>query len=293
MTDATHPARPLRAFGTLRMASKVAAMVLMSVVLMPIQAVVIRCTRGPLSYRIPRLWHRCLCAAMGLRVDVVGTLHTASPTLYVGNHVSHFDILALGTTLPASFIAKDDMERWPGVPFIAGLQQTVFVSRNPRDAAKVTAAVSAQMDRGNHMVLFAEGTTSRGDSVAAFKSSLLALVASRGGDSQQEWTIQPFTIDLREVDGRQLQCDADRDGYAFHGDMDAGAHVKEFLQRRGARLRLLLHPPIRATPALSRKALAALTHDIVASGITACNASGRSGSHESTVSAVRPRPLRA
>ncbi len=243
-------------------------MVLISLLLMPLQRLLLYATRGSAAYRIPQLWHRCLGAAIGLCVRLVGRPHVASPTLYVGNHVSHFDILAVGTALRASFIAKDDMQRWPGTPFVAGLQQTVFVSRNPRDAAKVAAAVAAQMDRGNHMVLFAEGTTSRGDTVAPFKSTLLALVAARSDGSGAPWTIQPFTIDLLAVDGHPLLNDADRDGYAYYGDMDAGRHVLRFLRGRGARLRLVMHAPIRATPDLSRKALASMAHAAVASGIT-------------------------
>lgn len=264
---APHP-HAERRFGGAFAAIRLAAMLIVSALLMPLQALLLCLTRGAAAYRIPQLWHRCLCAVIGLRVRVVGTPHVASPTLYVGNHVSHFDILAVGTALRASFIAKDDMQAWPGTPFVAGLQQTVFVSRNPRDAAKVAAQVAAQMDRGNHMVLFAEGTTSRGDSVSPFKSTLLALVAARSDGRGPAWTIQPFTIDLLAVDGQPLRDDADRDGYAYYGDMDAGRHVMRFLRGRGARLRLVMHAPIRATPELSRKALAAMAHAAVLSGIT-------------------------
>ncbi|MGH8032467.1 MAG: lysophospholipid acyltransferase family protein [Luteimonas sp.] len=271
-----------RRFAAAHAALKLTAMVLVSAVLMPAQTVLLRCSRGPTAYRMPRLWHRCLCAILGLKVEVVGTRYIGGPTLFVGNHVSHFDILAIGSALPASFIAKDDMERWPGIAFVAGLQQTVFVSRRARDAAAVAAQVGDAMRRGNHLVLFAEGTTSNGATVAPFKSSLFALVAgggNGGGDGSGSgsgsgsggaaaWTIQPFTIDLREVDGLPLCDDADRDGYAFYGDMDAGAHVHAFLRSRGARIRLVLHTPIRITAELSRKALASQAHTQVAAAIT-------------------------
>jgi 1-acyl-sn-glycerol-3-phosphate acyltransferase len=80
--------------------------------------------------------------------------------------------------------------------------------------------------------------------------------------------MQPFTLDIRSVDGRTLAEGGDRDIYAFHGGMDAGAHVKRFLRLSGAVVRVVFHPPITVPPTADRKAVAAQLHGIVASGLS-------------------------
>lgn len=186
-------------------------------------------------------------------------------TLFVGNHVSHFDIVLLGSLLRARFIAKDDMKRWPGMHAIGELAQTVYISRRRRDAAEVAASVAGQMRPDHDLVLFAEGTTSSGERVAPFKSSLFSLFP--GTQAANAWEVQPFTLDVRSVDGRALREGGDRDGYAFYGDMEAGAHVSRFLRLRGTLVRVIFHPPLVLARPVDRKTLAAQVHAIVAGGL--------------------------
>ncbi len=267
MSASEPPGRLRRNALSLRAGIKLLSILAVSAVLMPLQAVLMAFTRGPRAFALPRLWHRCLCAIMGLRVEVKGTACMRQRTLFVGNHISHFDIVLLGSVLRTRFIAKDDMLRWPGVPFIAGLQQTVFISRRGRDADTTAAALAEVMRRGNNLLLFAEGTTSSGKTVAPFKSSLFSLFVGDAHATAAAWTVQPFTLLLRSVDGRTVRDDADRDLYAFHGDRDAGAHVQRFLRSRGARLQLVLHAPIMVAAGTDRKTLAATAHAVVASAL--------------------------
>lgn len=257
---------PDSAFASLRAGAKVAAMLLASA-LMPVQWIVMRFTRGRAAFVLPRFWFGCLRRALGLRAEVVGTPRDGGGTLFVGNHISHFDIVLLGSLLRARFIAKDDMQRWPGMRFVGELAQTLYISRRRRDAASVAATIAAQMRPDHDLVLFAEGTTSSGEQVAPFKSSLFSLFLGQQA-AAQAWTLQPFTLDIRAVDGRALSADGDRDGYAFHSDMAAGAHVNRFLRRSGAVVRVTFHPPIAIQPGIDRKALAAQVHAIVASGLS-------------------------
>ena len=264
------PPRPThdRAFGSLRAGAKLVAMLLASLVLMPLQWLLMRFTRGRAAFVLPRLWFGCLRRALGIRAQVVGAPRDGGGTLFVGNHVSHFDIVLLGSLLRARFIAKDDMQRWPGMRFVGELAQTLYISRRSRDAASVAAAVAAQMRPDHDLVLFAEGTTSSGERVAPFKSSLFSLFLGEQA-AAQAWTLQPFTLDIQSVDGRALAAGGDRDGYAFHSDMAAGAHVSRFLRRSGAVVRVTFHPPIALAPGTERKALAAQVHGIVAAGLAA------------------------
>jgi lyso-ornithine lipid O-acyltransferase len=114
-----------------RILYKLSALLAVSLLLVPLQGIVRAFARGPARLRLPRLWHRCVCRILGLRLDLVGSPSADAPTLFVGNHVSHFDIFVLGGRLPASFVAKDDMAQWPLANRLCALQDTVFISRRP------------------------------------------------------------------------------------------------------------------------------------------------------------------
>lgn len=241
-------------------------MLLASVVLMPPQWLLMRLTRGRAAFVLPRLWFGCLRWALGLRIEVVGAPRQGGGTLFVGNHISHFDIVLLGSLLQARFIAKDEMQRWPGMRAVGELAQTLYISRRRSDAATAAAALASRMRPDHDLLLFAEGTTSSGEQVAPFKSSLFSLFLGPGA-AGTGWMLQPFTLDLRAVDGRPIAAGGDRDGYAFHGNMDARLHVTRFLRMSGAHLRVTFHPCIAMAPELDRKELAAQVRATVASAL--------------------------
>ncbi|KTF38300.1 lysophospholipid acyltransferase family protein [Xanthomonas translucens] len=258
---------------TVRVSAKLAALALISVPLLPLQWLLMRCTRGRGAFVLPRLWFACVRRLMGIRVERVGVPRSGGGTLFVGNHLSHFDIVVLGSLLRARFIAKNDMERWPGMRRLGALAQTLFISRRRIDAANVAAAVAAQIRPDHDVVLFAEGTTSSGERVAAFKSSLFSLFL--GGDAHaRPWTLQAFTLQVLSVDGRPLAQGGERDAYAFYGTMQAGAHVLRFLGMSGAVVRVTFHAPIALDHGADRKVMAQRLHAIVASALPAPRSDG-------------------
>ena len=249
---------------TLFASLKLVALLLVSAPMMPAQALILLFTRGEKSQLLPKFWHRCVCKILALRVQLAGEIHTEQRCAYVGNHVSHFDIFVLGSILRAVFIAKGEMQHWPVAGWIAGLQQTLFISRNPKDASRVLEQLANVMRRGGRMILFPEGTTSSGLTVAPFKSSLFSMLVT---NSEYQWTVQPFTLELRAVNGKPPHRPTDRDIYAFYGSMPMAQHFWSFLKSRGAQLTVHFHPVIEPKQDLDRKALAALSHKSVASGL--------------------------
>lgn len=263
--DQPQPAA-LTLLGRWRICCKLIAIVLACIVVMPPQWLLMRFTRGRGAFVLPRWFFRCVRWALGIRVEVVGQPRDGGGTLFVGNHVSHYDIVVMGSLLKARFIAKDDMESWPGMLPVGELAQTVYISRKRGDAAAVAAALAAQLRPDHDLVLFPEGTTSSGEQVAPFKSSLFALFLGATAAGQR-WTIQPFTQQILSVDGVPLAQGGTRDAYAFHGHMSAGAHVKHFLALSGATVRVSFHPPVVLDATADRKALALHLHAVVASGL--------------------------
>ena len=238
-----------------------------SALLVPLQLLVLWRVLGRIDpYAITKLWHRGVCVLIGVRVQVKGAPLCASRMVYVSNHVSHFDIPVLGSVLKGSFIAKDDMARWPIAGFMARLQQTVFISRDPRAGKAVTDSIAAQLRCGRSLILFPEGTTSDGSSVLPFKSSIFGILFA--GDAEiSASAVQPVIIRVLAVDGRAVSSQVDRDGYAFYGDMQAGAHAWGFLRSKGAQIEVRFVDAITADAALDRKALAQRAYSDVSAGL--------------------------
>lgn len=252
-----------------RAAAKLTGLLAWSALLVPVQLLFMwRARRDSQTdaYQITKLWHRGVCALIGVRVQVSGAPLSPNRVVYVSNHVSHFDIPVLGSVLKGSFVAKSDMARWPIAGFMARLQQTVFISRDPRAGRAVTDSIAEQLRCGRSLILFPEGTTSDGSDVLPFKSTIFGILFA--GDAEMRANaIQPVIIRVLEVDGRPVQSQLDRDGYAFYGDMHAGAHAWTFLRSKGAYIEVRFANAINAEAGLDRKALAQKAHSDVRAGL--------------------------
>ncbi len=100
-----------------------------TLLLAPFQAVLLSVGAIALSRRNARWYWRGIALILGLRLIVRGTLSTRRPTLYIVNHVSYLDIVALGSVLDAAFVAKAEVRGWLGIGIVARLGRTVFVDR--------------------------------------------------------------------------------------------------------------------------------------------------------------------
>jgi len=94
--------------------------------------------------------------------------------LLVSNHLSYVDILVIASITPAMFVAKREVKSWPVFGFFARLAGTLFVDRERRArVGQTTNEIQAALDEGALVVVFPEGTSSGGETVLPFKSSLL------------------------------------------------------------------------------------------------------------------------
>ncbi|HEX8641218.1 MAG TPA: lysophospholipid acyltransferase family protein [Allosphingosinicella sp.] len=192
----------------------------------------------------PRLFLLWVGWCAGLRVRTEGRAR-CDHVLFVSNHVTWLDILALGGTTGAAFVSRDDVERWPLVGWIAGLNDTIYVARHARREVHGQADRLRQaLARGGAVALFPEGTTEGGHEVLPFRASLFAsLFPPLAGVK-----VQPVAIDYGEA----------AEAIAWVGSEPAGANARRILSRRGTlpvTLRFL--EPIDPHSAGGRKALAA------------------------------------
>jgi 1-acyl-sn-glycerol-3-phosphate acyltransferase len=94
--------------------------------------------------------------------------------LLVSNHLSYVDILVISSVTPAIFVAKHEVKGWPVFGWFARMGGTLFVDRERRTTVgETTNEIQTALDQGALVVLFPEGTSSNGETVLPFKSSLL------------------------------------------------------------------------------------------------------------------------
>lgn len=226
----------------------------MVIAVVPSQLMVLAFTRGPASLRLPALFHRLFCRVLGIHVEVRGAPVADRQAVFISNHLSHLDVSVIGGVVRACFVAKQDVRGWPVFGALSRLQQTVFITRDPRRVAEAVAKIRDALAAGHRLVLFPEGTTSDGRSVLPFKSSSFSVLADPG---MQDVVLQPMTVELLEADGRPIDAGGDRDLYAYHGEMTLVPHLLAFMAGSGARVRLHFHAPLPRDPRRTRKELAA------------------------------------
>lgn len=234
--------------------------------LMPLQAVFVA-MKSPLAVKLPLVYHRLCCKIFGIRLRVEGERHDGV-TLFAANHLSYLDITVLGAVLPASFISKDDVRDWPLFGALAKLQRTVFIERKRTRAQQHRDAMIERLHAGDSLILFPEGTSSDGNRVLPFKSSLFAALWHDAHEAGHPLAVQPVTIAVTHLDGMPLGRDL-RGFYAWLGDVPLGRHLWDFASLGRIDVQVILHQPVQAEAFASRKELAQHCQDEVTAGFAA------------------------
>lgn len=179
-----------------------------------------------------RLWARGACRIVGMRVEATGS-PPRDAFFLVANHLSYLDVIALGSLVDATFVAKAEVAAWPIVGALCRAVGTIFVDRRcKRDLLRVVPLVERRLRAGASVVVFPEGTTSDGSSVLPFKSSLFE-AAVRAGRPAHVATVTYATAAGAPHPARAV---------CWWGDMEFGRHFVELLSLPGVRARIEFVP---------------------------------------------------
>jgi 1-acyl-sn-glycerol-3-phosphate acyltransferase len=221
------------------------------------------CVPGHLLVRLtgahspfPRWFLRGALACCGVTVERRG--HPVQRhVLYVANHVSWIDILALGGSCRGAFVSKAEVRNWPVVGWLARQADTVFVDRaDPTGVRAQADDLADALDQGWPVALFPEGTTGDGIVLRSFKAPLFAALYPPRATQM----IQPVALDYGH--------DAADIAWVDHEPL--GANAMRVLGRvRGVRLTLIFGEPVRAADFADRKQLSQAMRDRIGDALTA------------------------
>ena len=183
---------PLTWMERLRLTLRIIALVVLILIFVPLHYI----------YRIfaygspfPMLFLRYAARVCGAKVVSHGTF-LRRDVFFVANHVSWLDILSMAGACGTAFVAKAELRKAPVVGWLSTLNRTVFVQREQRmGVAEQINALREALEDNWSVTVFPEGTTTDGQSLLPFKSSMLSVLEP----PPTEVMVQPVFIDYGAV----------------------------------------------------------------------------------------------
>ncbi len=173
----------------------------------------------PARARWLHFWARGLAWIVNLKVDFQG--EPPKDGILVSNHLGYLDILVYGSIQPLVFLAKSEVRSWPGLGPLTRCGGTLYIRRDSRaDVVRLGADMVTVVNAGVVVALFLEGTSSAGEHVLPFRSSLLAPAQEHG------WKASPAWIHYELADGSVA------DEVCYWRDMTFTSHFLNLLSKR-------------------------------------------------------------
>ncbi len=176
--------------------------------------------------RLIRWWSRSLIRILGVRLEVQGNAPNWLQTNLViaANHVSWLDVYVINAIRSARFVAKSEIRDWPVVGWLCERAGTIFIMRARRsDTAKIGEVMHDVLAGGDCIGLFPEGTTSMGDMMRKFHSSLFEPAVANAT------TVAPAALRYLYPDGTQCLAAAYAGDITFSQSLGAIIRVRSMV----------------------------------------------------------------
>ena len=200
-------------------------------------------------------WSAQLLNVCGMQVHVVGDIQAIpkdTGRFWVSNHVSWLDIFAINAVQPMRFVGKDDIQTWPVIGWLVARSDTIFISRNNRNAALAANDIIAKALReGANIAIFPEGTSTDGHQLKPFKHSLFQAPISA------QVPIQTLCVRYPLPNGELNPAPA------YHGDISLWQTLVSLLQQPQSQVEVHLLSAIQSED-MARQQLSALAQAQIA-----------------------------
>lgn len=124
-----------------------------------------------------RIWAISFIKIAGIEIEVIGT-GPRPPFFLVCNHLGYVDIPLLRALLDAVFVGKIEIKDWFLAGKIVSDMENIFIDRqNHRDILRAGEEILKKLNDGEGVIVFPEGTSSKGEKVLKFNSSFFEFPA--------------------------------------------------------------------------------------------------------------------
>jgi 1-acyl-sn-glycerol-3-phosphate acyltransferase len=191
-------------------------------------------------------------------LNIVLSIHGARPDdgvrnlIIASNHVSWLDIFVINATQPSLFVAKSEIRDWPLAGWLCEKVGTLFVRRAKRsDTGRINDEMRDALAAGATVGLFPEGTTTAGDRLLKFHSSLFEPAVANSAN------VGPVAI-------RYLTSEGERnEAAAYHGDIGFSDSIRQIIGQKSMIAEITFAPPINAA-GITRRELAQKSEGAIA-----------------------------
>lgn len=198
-----------------------------------------------LRERLIRGWFHGLLMSLGIRYTLHGAEHLETAGLFVTNHVSWLDVVALQVVRPMRLVAKTEVRSWPLIGPLACRVGTLYIDREElRSLPAAVRAVARALREGAAVGAFPEGTTWCGLATGSYRPAVFQAAVDAGA------LVQPIALRYRTEDGQTTTA------AAFVGEATLIDSVLTVLRTRNLLIDVFVLPTFDARRVADRKELA-------------------------------------
>ena len=224
---------------------------LLTVALLPFQFIIIFFVKN-YTYVIPYFYHKICRRIFGIKIKTFGKVSVNFPILLISNHASYLDIIILGSLFKTSFVAKREVEKWPLFGILAKLQNTIFIDRKISSLKIQENKIIKHLNKKKNLVIFPEGTSSDGNKVLPFKSSLFNIFEK---NLNAKISIQTITIIYKKINGIAMNR-IDRKNITWHSNMDLITNIFNVLKKFNIEIEVIFNEKLLPGKEYDRKKIA-------------------------------------
>ena len=224
---------------------------LLTLALLPFQFIIVFFIKN-YAYIIPYFYHKICLRIFGIKIKTFGKVSINSPILLISNHASYLDIIILGSLFKTSFIAKKEISKWPLLGILAKLQNTIFIDRRVSSLKNQENKIIKHLNEKKNLVIFPEGTSSDGNRVLPFKSSLFNIFEK---NLNSKILVQTITIVYKKINGIPMNR-IERKNITWHSNMDLIPNIFNVLKKLSIEVEVIFNDEFLPSKEYDRKKLA-------------------------------------
>lgn len=181
-----------------------------------------------------------------------------SGKLVVSNHMSYLDVICLSSVYPCVYVTSTEIQQTPVLGLLCELFGCIFTERrhalrNSDLREKELKEIQMILNEGVSLTLFPEGTSSNGQKVLPFKSTLFE------GALRTQASTQTILLRYDEIRGEKFSAH-NADVVCWYGKMGFIPHFIRLCDSKGIKASITAVAELKAVDYQDRKALASVAH---------------------------------